>query len=87
MTTGPLRFRSAPIRIPALRAKVIVPITGRGCLITGRTWGRAASHTAPQNWNASLDNRRVVNFLADDSDPEFIVWNLLAEKTTGASSL
>ena len=26
---------------------------------------------------------RVVNFLADDSDPEFIVWNLLAEKSDG----
>jgi hypothetical protein len=26
---------------------------------------------------------RVVNFLADDSDPEFIVWDLLAEKDDG----
>ena len=26
---------------------------------------------------------RVVNFLADDCDPEFIVWNLLAEKDDG----
>ena len=25
----------------------------------------------------------MVNFLADDSDPEFIVWNLLAEKDNG----